>query len=94
MRRNPDGVVLHVGTNDLRSGSSSKEIAESIMDIVTSMKLEECDIIVSSIISRGNGFNEKAAAVNENLMKICLENDVVHYDNSKICVENLERGGT
>ena len=94
MHRDPNVVVLHVGTNNLRSGSSSKEIAESVMDIATSMKSEENDIIVFSIISRGDGFNEKAGAVNEHLMKFCLENDIVYLDNSNICLENLERRGT
>ena len=94
MRRDPDVVVLHVGTNDLRSDSSSKEIAKSVMDIATNMKTEENDIIVSSIISRGDGYNEKAGTVNEHLMKFCMENDIVYLDNSNICLENLERGGT
>ena len=93
MRRDPDVVVLHVGTNDLRSDSSSKEIAKSVMDIATNMKTEENDIIVSSIISRGDGYNEKAGTVNEHLMKLCVENDIVYLDNSNICLENLERGG-
>ena len=54
------------------------------------MQSEENDIIVS----RGDGFNEKAGAVNELLMKYCVENDIVYLDNSNICLENLERGGT
>ena len=27
-------------------------------------------------------------------MKFCMENDIVYLDNSNICLENLERGGT
>ena len=62
--------------------------------LVNRLKSGENDIIVSSIISRGDGFNEKASAVNEHLMKFCVENDIVYLDNSNICLENLERGGT
>ena len=76
MRCNPDVVVLHVGTNDFRSSSSSQEIAESIIDIATGMKSEENDITVISLISRGNLFNEKTITVNEHLMKFCVKNNV------------------
>ena len=77
-----------------QAGPSCKEIAESAMDIATNMKSEENDIIVSSIKARGDGFNGKAGAVNEHLMKFCLENDTVYLDNRNICLENLEKGGT
>ena len=80
MLRDLDVVVLNVGTNDLRSGSSSQEIAESMMDIATGMQSEENYIIVSSIMSGGDGFNEKAGAVNEHLMKFCVENDIVRNE--------------
>ena len=76
------------------SGSTSKEIEESIMDIATNMKSEENDIIVFSIKSRGDGFNEKTGAVNEHFMKFCVENYIVYSDNSNICLENLNDSGT
>ena len=93
MRREPDICLIHVGTNDLRSEMPSEKIADSIMDLATKMKSSENEIIVSSIISRGDRLNEKARLVNEHLMSLCIENDICYLDNSNICVENLERGG-
>ena len=93
MRREPDVCLIHVGTNDLRSEMPSEKIADSIMDLATKMKSSENEIIVSSIISRGDRLNEKARLVNEHLMSLCIENDICYLDNSNICVENLERGG-
>ncbi|CAB4017179.1 Hypothetical predicted protein, partial [Paramuricea clavata] len=37
-RRTPDKMILHVGTNDLRSHSTPKIIADSIVNIVTQIK--------------------------------------------------------
>ena len=72
---------------------SPEKIAESIMDLASKMKSAENEIIVSSLISRGDRLNEKAKSVNEHLMSSCIENDICYLDNSNICVENLERGG-
>ena len=93
MRREPHVCLFHVGTNDLRSAMPSEKIAESIMDLASKMKSAENEIIISSLISRGDGLNEKAKSVNEHLMSFCIENDICYLDNSNICEENLERGG-
>ena len=37
-RRNPSHVVIHVGTNDLESDKTPKEIAKDIYDIAQSLK--------------------------------------------------------
>ena len=93
MRGEPDVCLIHVGTNNLQSETSSEKIAESIMNLASKMKSAENEIIISSLISRGDGLNEKAKSVNEHLMSFCIENDICYLDNSNICEENLERGG-
>ena len=72
MRREPELCLLHVGTNDLGSEMSSKKIAESIMDLVTKIKSTENEIIISSIISGGDGLNEKNRSVNEHIRRFCI----------------------
>ena len=37
-RRSPDKMILHVGTNDLRSHATPKIIADSIVNIVTQIR--------------------------------------------------------
>ena len=90
MRREPNVCLIYVGTNDLHLEMSSKKMTESIKDLATKMKATENEIIISSLISRGDGLNEKARSVNDHH---CIENDIYYLDNSNICVEDLERGG-
>ena len=70
-----------------------EKIAESIMDLATKMKSAENEIIISSLISLGNGLNDKARLVNEHLMSFCIDNDICYLYNNNICTESLERGG-
>ena len=50
LRNPPDHFVLQVGTNDLYSGKSSMEIAESIINLACRLKNEIHDVSVSTII--------------------------------------------
>ena len=34
----PDHIILHVGTNDLRTEKTGNQITKSIMDLTTSLK--------------------------------------------------------
>ena len=40
MRHEPDHVILHIGTNDLKSKLSSEYIAESMVNLAMSLKIE------------------------------------------------------
>ena len=40
MRHEPDHVILHIGTNDLNSKLSSEYIAESMVNLAMSLKIE------------------------------------------------------
>ena len=52
LRTNPNHVIIHVGTNDLASDKTPKEIAEKIVNLTSLVKSETCDISVSSIVLR------------------------------------------
>ena len=69
---NPDHFVLNIGTNDLNSDRSPELIAKSIADVGSSLKNDSHDVSISSIIVRNNKVKEKAAQVNKNLEKLCV----------------------
>ena len=89
----PNLIFLHSGTNDLRSKQSAAEIAENIIQLAASMKSVETEVIFSSIIRRGDAFNNKASEVNELMAKMCRERDIGYLDNSNIDYEHLQGGG-
>ena len=47
----PDNIILHTGTNELRSEKTSSQIAKSIIDLAMSIKNDVTSVIVSSIVN-------------------------------------------
>ena len=43
LREKPDQNIVHVRTNDVASNKRPEQIAESIIGVVTSLKLDTCD---------------------------------------------------
>ena len=54
---NNDLVILHCGTNDLRSNKHPEEIAKEITDLAVDLKTENNDLMVSSIAPRHDKLN-------------------------------------
>ena len=86
----PNLLFLHSGTDDLRSKQSAAEIAENIIQLALSIKSIETEVVFSSIIRRGDAFNNKASEVNELMVRLCRENDIGYLDNSNINYEHLQ----
>ena len=68
LEKKPDLVILHTGTNDLKSVSSPEEIANQITSLALSVKEKGHQIAVSGILPQGDMFSKTAKDVNE-----CLE---------------------
>ena len=65
---NQQQIILHVGTNDLKTELTTSQIAESIIDLTISLKNNGNMIAVSGIVTSLDELNNKAAEVNN-----CLE---------------------
>ena len=69
------------------------QIANAIIDEASKLKYDANKVVVSSIINRGDGYNEKARLVNSNIVKLCQERNLVYLDNNNIGLNHLQRGG-
>ena len=47
-----DLIILHFGTNDLRSSTHSHEIAQGIISVSVDMKTENNEVMISDILTR------------------------------------------
>ena len=74
--KQPAQIIIHVGTNDLPVNKNSDEIANEVLEFANSIKTSENNVIVSSIVSRKDRFNNKAKEVNENLKEKCEEHNL------------------
>ena len=52
LEQNPETIIIHSETNDLRSDSSPEEIARDIIKLTTSCKTQTNKVILSSIVPR------------------------------------------
>ena len=71
---NPDHIILHVGTNGLRTENTASQIAKAIIDLATSLKID--DNTVSGIVPRLDDLNNKANEVNRCLVLMCKERNI------------------
>ena len=82
--KDPNHILLHVGTNDLILDRASQDIASSIVNLACSMKGENCDVSISNIILRTDNkkFGQKGLEVNTHLKDICKEKNIYLIDDT------------
>ena len=81
---NNELVILHCGTNDLRSEKQPLEIANEIMDLASEMKTNINEVMVSGIVQRRDKLNDKGKQVNQLLQSSCISKNFHFIDNSNI----------
>ena len=67
--KQPAQIIVHIGTNDFSSNRNSDAIAKSI-------KNDENNIVISSIVPRKDRLNNKAIEVNLHLKEKCEANNL------------------
>ena len=83
LEQKPEPIIIHSGTNDLKSGSSPEEIAKDIK-FTTSCKTQTKKVILSSIVPRHDNLNEKATRLNKCLKKECKARNICFIDHRNI----------
>ena len=79
----PNHIILHAGTNDLRTEKTTSQIAKSIMDLTTSLKNNDNLVIDSGIVPRFNNLNNKGTEVNNRLVLMCAERNITFISHSE-----------
>ena len=62
---NPEHIIFHVGTNDLKSEKTASQIANSIIELANSLRNETNSIHVSLIVPRNDNLNNKVNEVDK-----------------------------
>ena len=97
LRKNPDEIILHVGTNSLRSCDTPRACADEIIDLATMVNCESpAKIALSSLVCRSDdqALACKIAEVNRILKDCCTRKSWGFVDHSNISTPNhLNRSG-
>ena len=79
---NPNHIILHVGTNELKSSKTASQISRSVIDLALSLKSEANAVTISLIVPRKDNLNNKAQEVNSRLINMCGEHDIAFIDHT------------
>ena len=91
---NPDHIVLHSSTNDLRTENTASQIANATTDLVAALKNDGNSVTVSGIVPKLGNLNNKTNKVNRCLVPMCKERSISFlshddgYDPSKYLNES------
>ena len=96
LRRNPDEVIIHVGTNDLRD-KTSRQVAESVVNLSDNILQNSTanKVSIASVIHRNDdpALNSKISECNKILKSFASNRQWGYIDNSKIGSTMLNKGG-
>ena len=89
----PDQVILHVGTNDLKS-KEPQQVAGSVVDLARQIEnSSDATVIISELVQRRDGFNEAVKTVNKQLKFYCRQNGWKFIQHQNISEKELNKGG-
>ena len=95
--RNPDEIIIHVGTNSLRSCDTPRTCVEEIIDLATmASSKSSAKIVLSSLVCRSDdeALACKISGVNKILEESCRQNRWGFVDHSNILGNyHLNRSG-
>ena len=86
IERAPSNVILHCGTNDLKTSTDPEQIAENIINLAKSMKTDNKGVIISELAPRNDQLNKKAKEVNDVLTLECNKRNIciIKHDNMNV----------
>lgn len=91
LEKKPDRIILHVGTNDLKTTDSSK-VAESITDLARNIEsTSQIKVSISQFTTRRD-LSEKVKEVNKHLKRFESQNEWQIINNNNILDEDLNKG--
>ena len=62
-KKNLRRIVILCGTNDISNGNAPNEVAKEIVDLATNLKSHENEVFVSSLVAKGDRWNERVSQV-------------------------------
>ena len=92
VRKKPDHMLIHVGTNDLTNKVDTIKQSKTIIKYIKENS-PTTQICMSSITIRADkkGLDSTITKINNDLMKFCKNNDIAFIDNSNVNSSHLSR---
>ena len=79
---NPNHIILHVGTNELKSSKTTSQISRSVIDFALTLKSETNTITISLIVPRKDSIKNKAQEINSRPIGMCGKCNITFVDHT------------
>ena len=91
LEKNPELVILHIGTNDIKSDKSPSEIASNIHKLAKEMEQGKRKVAISALIPRNDSedLTKKSNMVNIELRKLCEGNGTDLIEHTALTTRHL-----
>ena len=84
VKSNPDCIIIHCGTNNLKMDESPEAITEKTIEVAKTVKSTTNEVVIWSIIPRRDKLADKGSKVNGIVSKISVK-----MRQSNLCGKNL-----
>ena len=95
IRRKPDTLLVHTGTNDITSDTDTQKFLDQAVNL-DKIESPQTEIVISLPIvrtDRGGQYKKKVHELKIKLKKYCTQNNIKIIDNGNITVEGLGTKG-
>ena len=89
----PDIVIVHVGTNDIRAGTSIADMKEDFTNLHNYLREQGMVMIVSLLTCRSDDCKDSIGPVNHMLIELCDELGIGYSGNENINSDHLNQSG-
>ena len=89
----PDTVILHHGTDDLKSGNTSEKTATAIIKLALTIQIEKNKVFISGLTIGNEFLHKRRKEVNKILESKCLVEKLSFIDNQNINLKMLNQSG-
>ena len=95
LRKNPQKLILHVGTNSLKGRETSTRCAQEIMALAESIRSSgpNTELAISGLITRSDevALTRKVSQVNSELKRLCTQKQLKFIEHANISCNELNR---
>ena len=94
LRKKPEKVILHIGTNNLRKGDA-KSVADGIINLAQSIEQQCPDTEISGIVSRSDviSASSRVKETNELVKSVCNQENWIFIPNTNLKTAHLNARG-
>ena len=84
VKQKPNSIILHCGTNNLRTSQTEVQISQAIINLAKSIRSAKINVCISGLVARADDLESKRMKTNLILCDMCSEEKIAFVDHPNI----------